>query len=124
MRLFYMIPSLYAFLFLEALPPVPGMSSWMDYGLAGGLAVYMVFRYERLATRINRENALKDEAHEKERVAIASRAEKRETEFLAVIKANCELQGRMVDAVSNLVTAAARLAEMQVCPLSPEARRN
>lgn len=123
MRLFYLIPSLYAFLFLEALP-APGLSSWIDYGLAGGLAVYMVYRYERLATRINRENAAKDAAHEKAQEAIAARAEKREAEFLAVIKVSAEIQGRMVDAVSSLVAAAAGLADVNVCPLSAEERRN
>lgn len=121
MRLFYLVPSLYAFLFLQSAPT--GLSNWMDYGLAGGLAVYMVYRYERLAQRINRENAARDVAHAQERAAIANRAETREAEFLAVIKANGEQSGRMVDAVGALVAAAAKLSTGRMCPLAQEVQR-
>lgn len=105
---FFLIPPLALLLaFQSAQVQIPDFPKWLDWGGFAVLSVYMVYRYERLVKATADEMKL-----------IHTRAETREETLITVLRDNATLNGRLLDAVGQLMSS-------KFCPYADdgEARR-
>jgi hypothetical protein len=97
----FLIPPLALFLALQA-AQLPDLPKWADWGGFAVLSVYMVYRYERLVKTTADEMKI-----------IHERAETREETLITVLRDNSSLNGRLLDAVQQLMSS-------RFCPVEAE----
>lgn len=121
----YLTPPLTLLLALQA---VPDMSPWISQGGFAVLAIYMIYRHERLMNSALKAQADADGQHAARMKELLDAGMERERKLVTVIEANGVLQGRLLESIDRLVGAVDHLVETRACPFDgdehPARRRN
>jgi hypothetical protein len=109
----YLAPPLALLLALQA---IPDLSVWISQGGFAVLAIYMIYRHEKLTKSSLRAQEAADERHATRMREMLATAEAREKTLVAVVEGSAVLHGRLLSSIDALVTAVDKLVETRACP--------